>query len=63
MLRYLPWTRQRITYVASADVQEQSEDWFRRNTVIDSAFSHTSKNALQNKVVTEVLGELNEPND
>lgn len=60
---FLPWTRQRITYVASADVQEQSEDWFRRNTVIDSAFSHTSKNALQNKVVTEVLGELNEPND
>ena len=60
---FLPWVRQNVTYVASADVQEQSEDWFRENTVIDSAYSDTSKNALQNKVISETIGDLSEFDD
>lgn len=57
-LTFIPYTRQRITYVNSTDVQEQSENWFRKNMAADSEFSYTSKRALQNKVVTEELGDL-----
>lgn len=59
-ITFIPWNRQRITYVASADVQEQSENWFRERAVIDSEFSSTSTNALQNKVVSETIGDLSD---
>ena len=57
-LTFIPYVRQKITYVNSTDVQEQSENWFRENMPIDSEFSYESKHALQNKVVTEEIGDL-----
>lgn len=54
----LPWVRHRVKYVASADVQEQSENWMKQKTPIDPMFSASSLNPLQNKIISEEIGDL-----
>lgn len=59
-LTFIPYSRQKITYIAKDDVQDALEEYSRNHYPIDSEFSLTSKHPLQNKVVSEALKDLNE---
>lgn len=57
-LTYIPYSKHRLTYVAMSDVQEEIETYMRDNYPLDSEFSYTSRGALQNKIITETIGDL-----
>lgn len=59
-LTFIPYCRQRITYVAGDDVQDSIEEYLHDHYKIDPELKRGSRNPVYNKAIKETIGDLPE---